>query len=76
MTRLTRGSIPSFRVPPPNIDTQHPDDNEHSTLLSRGLISPTKSPSASPSPSPKKKKLRAEQRNIAMASSSNPTPLL
>ncbi|KAF1919795.1 synaptobrevin-domain-containing protein [Ampelomyces quisqualis] len=70
MTRPVRGSIPSFRSPRADTATQHPPA-EHSTLLSRGLISPTKKPPASPPPTERDGGLRP-----AMASSSTATPLL
>ncbi|KAH3957800.1 hypothetical protein HBI81_156560 [Parastagonospora nodorum] len=76
MTRPARGSIPSFHGPPLTIVTQHHDGtDEHSTLLSRGLILPPKTTSRSSSSSPKKQ-LRAGKKHRTMASASSSTSLL
>jgi hypothetical protein len=81
MTRPQRGTIPSFRCPS-NINTTNPPDAAHNTLLSRGLLSPTKKPPQSRLPvskKEKKKQHRAQRTHTpppVMASSSSSTPLL
>jgi vesicle-associated membrane protein 7 len=80
MTRHERGSIPSFGGTPlpPNINTttQQPRDTEHTTLLSRGLISPTKKTPKPQIPTPKKHARAKRTPSPAMASSSSTPPLL